>query len=110
MHADSHFLLYISIRLLCFKTSLGFPCNPAVESLNERRAEQADDKREKAEATLKRMLDHRRRLLEVLKASQVGIHTAHAGGLDVLPPEKCRWSLRYVPVHCSDRIRRGNCV
>eukprot|EP00904_Undaria_pinnatifida_P011104 jgi/Undpi1/7123/HiC_scaffold_22.g09597.m1 len=50
--------------------SLGFPRNPAVESLLETKAREADAARTKTEEKLHRLLDHRRRLLDVLQASQ----------------------------------------
>ncbi|CAM9363515.1 unnamed protein product, partial [Ectocarpus sp. 4 AP-2014] len=59
------------IRAQNRRVSLGFPRNPAAEDVLQRRAQEADENREKAESMLKRRLDHRRRLLNVLKASQV---------------------------------------
>lgn len=55
------------------KVSLGFPRDIAAEILHETKAREADSARVKAEGKLSRLLDHRRRLLDVLKASQVCI-------------------------------------
>ncbi|CAM9514127.1 unnamed protein product [Ectocarpus fasciculatus] len=59
------------IRAQNRRVSLGFPRNPAAEDVLEKRAQEADEDREKAESKLKRLLNHRRRLLDVLKASHV---------------------------------------
>eukprot|EP00903_Cladosiphon_okamuranus_P015048 g13921.t1 len=57
------------IRAQKIRGSLGFPHNIAAESMLEKRAQDADVKRVETESKLKRLLDHRRRLFEVLKAS-----------------------------------------
>lgn len=57
--------------LLCVKASLGFPRNPAAENVHDKRAEEADTARQKVEGKLNGLLEHRRRLLDVLQASQV---------------------------------------
>ncbi|CAM9182133.1 unnamed protein product, partial [Ectocarpus sp. 8 AP-2014] len=67
------------IRAQNRRVSLGFPRNPAAEDVLQQRAQEADEDREKAESKLKRRLDHRRRLLNVLKAS----HVEDNGGADL---------------------------
>ncbi|CAM9904041.1 unnamed protein product, partial [Ectocarpus sp. 12 AP-2014] len=59
------------IRAQNRRVSLGFPRNPAAEDILQKRAQEADEDRLKAESKLKKRLDHRRRLLDVLKASHV---------------------------------------
>lgn len=58
--------------LLPRKVNRGFPRNLAVESMLERKAREFDAEKEKVEGKLARLLDHRRRLLRILEASQVG--------------------------------------
>ena len=53
------------------KVNLGFPRDIAAEGLLDTEAREADAARVKAEDKLNRLLDHRRRLLNVLKASPV---------------------------------------
>lgn len=65
--------VYVASWAFLKKVSLGFPQNPAAEDVLQKRAQEADEDREKAESKLMRRLDHRRRLLDVLKASHVGI-------------------------------------
>ncbi|CAM9610098.1 unnamed protein product, partial [Ectocarpus sp. 6 AP-2014] len=68
------------IRAQNRRVSLGFPRNPAAEDVLQKRAKEADEDREKTESKLKRRLDHRRRLLNVLKAS----HVEDNGGTDLV--------------------------
>ncbi|CAM9821216.1 unnamed protein product, partial [Hapterophycus canaliculatus] len=58
------------IRAQNRRVSLGFPRNLATEAVLEKKTKESDMKREKAEGKLKRLLDHRRRLFDVLKVSQ----------------------------------------
>lgn len=59
---------------LCFvQGSLGFPHNVAAERMLEKKAQEEDTRREETESKLKRLLDHRRRLFDVLKASCVSV-------------------------------------
>ncbi len=54
------------------QVSLGFPRNVVQEEILDKRAQETYTKSVSVESKLKRLLDHRRRLFDVLKASHVG--------------------------------------
>lgn len=58
--------------------SLGFPHNVAAEGMLEKRAQEEDAQREETESKLKRLVNHRRRLFDVLKASCVSLISTDA--------------------------------